>query len=95
MNMNVGHIELAKGNLETARSMFVEALEKLEQVKPNNQNFERFKYVLYNNIAWTNVVYYREELLEQADDYSDKAVKEFLKAQRSEPFSYTQLRCYA
>lgn len=74
MNMNVGHIELAKGNLETARSMFVEALEKLQQKKPDDKNYERFKFVLYNNIAWTNVVYAREDLLAQADDYSDKAL---------------------
>jgi tetratricopeptide (TPR) repeat protein len=29
---------------------------------------------LYNNIAWTNVVYFREDLLEEADDYSNKAL---------------------
>jgi tetratricopeptide (TPR) repeat protein len=74
MSMNVGHIELAKGNLDAARDTFVETLEKLEKEKPEDKSYERFKYILYNNIAWTNVVYSREELLAQADDYSEKAL---------------------
>ncbi len=78
INVNMGQIQLAKGNLEIARNMFVEVLERIETEKPekkiDEQNYERFRYILYNNIAWTNIVYFREDLLEQADDYSKKAL---------------------
>lgn len=78
MNVNIAQIQLAKGNLEEARKMFVDVLERIETEKPRNkideQNYERFRYILYNNIAWTNVVYHRADLLEEADDYSRKAL---------------------
>ena len=78
MNLNIGQIQLAKGNLEMARSMFIDVLERIETERANEKLdekiYERFRYILYNNIAWTNIVYLREDLLEQADEYSRKAL---------------------
>jgi len=74
MNLNVGHIQLFKGNLEKARNIFINVLERLEKEKADDMGYEHFRYILYNNIAWTNIVHFRENLLEQADNYSRKAL---------------------
>ncbi len=74
MNMNIGQIYLAKGEVEKSRNLFVETFEKLDKEKGDDKLYRHFFYVLYNNIAWTNVIYPQEDLLQQADNYSKKAL---------------------
>ena len=74
MNINIGQIHLAKGEVEKARILFTETLEKLEKEKGKDEAYKHYFYLLYNNIAWTSIVYPRQDLLDQADEYSEKAL---------------------
>lgn len=60
---------LEQGDLEYARAELVDLLESDE-----GHEVER-RPLLLNNIAWTNVVLGKDELLQEADDYSEEALR--------------------
>jgi tetratricopeptide (TPR) repeat protein len=78
INVNIGLIELMKGNFERANLLFTETLETLLNEKADEKTVQEFndanKNILYNNIAYVNALLPSEELLEIADEYSKIAL---------------------
>jgi tetratricopeptide (TPR) repeat protein len=70
-------VETVQGNLSEATRIHKDILNIIENNYADDSSFIPYKNLIYNNIAWGNIIFDDKNLLNEADEYSKRAFDYF------------------